>query len=481
MSAVSKFVKSSAIYFVGNVLTKVISFFLLPLYTNYIATADMGYYDLASSWVNVISPVIFLEIWSAIMRYMFDYNEDWGKYKAIFNGCVIMSGSLVVYIVLTFVLGIVVEIPYLIFIFFYGLFLTLQTVYTYIARSLGYSTVFAVSGVVGGLVNSLSNIFMILVLDMRLDSMFIALILGLFVQCVIMEWKIKLYKNLSLKMFDKRLIKEMIRFSVPLSINSACFWFLYSYNKVGISSVLGLEANGIYAVAGKFTYVLGLVSNCFSMALQELVYSMSNEKENKANFYTVSSNYYLKFLMFGLVLLVPLVGVVFPFLIGSDYNGAYPVVPLYLMATVASIYSNYLGNIFGAEKRTNIITISTVIAAAVNVSLFHILVGFMGVQAANVALLLGFIVNIVIRLKLLKKDFTIKLDYFMLIGTTVLFVIAFAVYMIFGIDKGIVSIAANMVCLLVLTAAALFSFRDLIQKGLSLLKNRKNNNGNIEK
>lgn len=474
MSTVSKFVKSSAIYFVGNVLTKIISFFLLPLYTNYIATGDMGYFDLASSWINMLAPVLCFEIWSGIMRYMFDYAEDWGKYKAIFNGSVILLGSLIVYVVLTFALGFIIEIPYLMFIFFYGLFTALQTVYTYIARGLGYSTVFAVSGIVGGLVNSLSNIFMILVLGMRLDSMFIAVILGLFSQCVIMEWKVKLYKNLSVKMFDKALIKDMIRFSVPLSINSACFWFLSSYNKVGVSSVLGLEANGIYAVAGKFTYILGLVSNCFSMALQELVYSMGNEKDNKANFYTMSSNYYLKFLMFGLVMLIPAVSIVFPFLIGSDYNEAYGIVPLYLMATVVSIYSNFLGNIFGAEKKTNIITISTILGAAVNVSLFHLLVGTMGIQAANVSLLLGFLVNVIMRLMLLKRDFPIKLDYFMLIFTTLLFIVAFAVYMFFGIEKGTgVCMAANGICLLVMFGITLFAFRDLLKKGLDMVKSKK--------
>ena len=44
-----RFIKSSGIYFVGTVLTKLISFLLLPLYTSYISPADYGTYDFCSS------------------------------------------------------------------------------------------------------------------------------------------------------------------------------------------------------------------------------------------------------------------------------------------------------------------------------------------------------------------------------------------------------------------------------------------------
>ena len=41
-SSVVKFIQTSGIFLVGNVLSKAIVFFLLPLYTAYIAPADYG-------------------------------------------------------------------------------------------------------------------------------------------------------------------------------------------------------------------------------------------------------------------------------------------------------------------------------------------------------------------------------------------------------------------------------------------------------
>lgn len=465
MASIGKFIKSSAIYFVGNVLTKVISFFLLPIYTSYIATADMGYYDVSISYVNIIVPVVCMEIWSGIMRYMFDYNEKDGKYKAIFNGFIIFACSILVYTVGAGILGIVTDIKLLFLIALYGITNMLQTVYSYIVRGLGYNAVFAISGILGSLISSISNIVMIIFLDMRLESLYIALILGLAFQVVFMEFRIKLIKHLSFDMFDKVMIVSMVRFSLPLCLNSASFWFLSSYNRVGISNILGFEANGIYSVAAKFTYVLGLASNCFSMAWQEMVYSMGNEKENKSKFYSTASNYYIKFLMYGTVVLIPAVSVIFPFMVAENYRAAYDVIPLYLLATVANIYSVFLGNIFSAEKKTGVIFISTVTAAVVNVSLFHLLVGTLGLQAANVALFCGFMVIIIVRLVLSRKNFKIYLDYKMLAFTTVLFCIA---YYIYATQNRLV----NLIAAIVFGIITLIAFRDLIKNALKAVKGK---------
>lgn len=61
--------------------------------------------------------------------------------------------------------------------------------------------------------------------------------------------------------------------------------------------------------------------------------------------------------------------VVFSFFIGPEYAGAFPLVPLYLISTGASIYSGFLGYIFSSDKRTNVVMVSTLAAAAVNVAL----------------------------------------------------------------------------------------------------------------
>lgn len=465
MDNVKRFLKSSAIYFAGNVLTKIISFFLLPVYTSYIATGDMGYYDMSASYLNILVPVICMEIWSGIMRFSYDYDDLHGKHKAIFNGLVIFSGSFLLFTLLFVALGIFTDTKCLLYIYLYGLFTMLQNIYSYVARGLGYNTVFAASGIIGSLVNSVSNIIMILGFGMTLDSLYLAMIFGLATQVIIMEWKLKLIKQLSFKLFDPALTKSLIKFSLPLCLSSASYWFLSGYNRIGLYNTLGDTANGLYSVAGKFTYALTLVSICFNMAWQELAFSKGNDDENKGEFYSLASNYYIKFIALGCVLFLPFIKLIFPYFIGADYQGAFSLLPLYILATGVSIFSNFQVNIFNAEKQTTVSMIPTVISAIVNVALFHLLVNRIGAQAANVALLIGFTVNVAIRLFQLKRAIGVHIDYAFVVASLAVF--AAGCYAYFKMNA-----VWNIVFALIVLALALFVFRDLIKKALSAVKKK---------
>ncbi len=464
MDSAKRFIKSSAIYFVGSVLTKIIPFLLLPLYTSRILTQDMGYYDLSTSYLNMLVPIFGMEIWIAVMRYMFDYEIAQQKYKVILNGLTVISFSLILYSALFASIGIFTDIKYPLFIFIFGLLTIVNNVYSYIARGLGYNTVFAVSGIVGSLVNSISNVVMILVFDMTITSLYLAMIFSFLVQIIILEFKVHLIKNISFRMFDKSLIKSMVRFSLPLALNSVSFWFLYSYNRVGIANILGLSANGIYSIASKFTLVLGLVATCFSMAWQELAFSKGNERDNSF-FYTKASNYYIKFLMITILLFLPAIYLVFPYFIDSQYREAYGLIPIYLLAIAISIFSNFLTNIFAAEKKTKIIFMSTAVSAAVNVALFHLLVGPIGIQAANIALLCGFIVNVIIGLILLNKSSKIALDYRFIILSLLWFGVAYFIYM-----HG--NLITNIAFAGITSALSLFIFRALVKTLITTLKSK---------
>ena len=197
MGNANKFLKSSIIYFIGSVLTKGNFFLLLPLYTNLISKADMGYYDLTVSYLNIIFPVICMEVWSESCGSCMIHQKRKENIGRFFNGLLLFTCSMLLYSLLFIGLGFFSDIQYLFLIYLFGLLTMIQNFYSYLVRGLGYSTVFAVSGLIGSLVNAGSNIIMILCLGMRLDSLYIAMILGLLVQIIIMECKVRLLKNIS--------------------------------------------------------------------------------------------------------------------------------------------------------------------------------------------------------------------------------------------------------------------------------------------
>ena len=348
MSSTKKFFKSSMVYFMGNVLTKIISFFLLPLYTTRISTDEYGYFNTSTNYLDILIAILCMEIWSVIMRFMFDYEGRRGKEKAITNGLVIFCVSLLGYCAVFAVLALALDLQYLLLIFIMGLCSMIQAIYTYTTRGLGYNAVFAVSGIVGSLVNSLTNVALILGFSMTVKSLYLAAIAGYVVQILMLERKVHL-----LRAIHPKLVRP-----------------------------------GVFSAAGKFAVALTLVSSCFSMAWQELFFSKGGE-EDKGAFYTRAMSYYYRFLTLTLALLLPVVNVVFSFFIGPEYAGAFPLVPLYLISTGASIYSGFLGYIFSSDKRTNVVMVSTLAAAAVNVACLHLTIRWIGAQAGLAAGLRG--------------------------------------------------------------------------------------------
>ena len=70
-----RFLQTSLIYF-GEYFNQMYLLFLLPLYTGYLPEADFGYFDTVVALLNMIAPLIALEIWSGILRFALDYKVE---------------------------------------------------------------------------------------------------------------------------------------------------------------------------------------------------------------------------------------------------------------------------------------------------------------------------------------------------------------------------------------------------------------------
>ena len=124
-----RYIKTTGIYLIGNVLTKVISFFLLPIYTRYLPPADYGTYDLNIAYITFLSSILFLDIWGGIMRFMFDYKKAEEKAYAVKAGMVIFSCSTLIYAIAVIILGNLLGIDYKFWLFMYGLLTNIQKVF----------------------------------------------------------------------------------------------------------------------------------------------------------------------------------------------------------------------------------------------------------------------------------------------------------------------------------------------------------------
>ena len=64
--------KNIGLLTLSNFATKLLSFFLVPLYTNVLTTAEYGTYDLFNTTIGVLLPILTLNIQDAVMRFSMD-------------------------------------------------------------------------------------------------------------------------------------------------------------------------------------------------------------------------------------------------------------------------------------------------------------------------------------------------------------------------------------------------------------------------
>lgn len=113
MNRNKELIKNTVIIFIGKLCTQLLTFFLLPLYTAKLATGDYGVIDLIISYVQLLVPVITIQLEMAAFRFLIDArDDDLEKKKIITNIMYLVMGISVVFVVLYLLLIQVVEIAY---------------------------------------------------------------------------------------------------------------------------------------------------------------------------------------------------------------------------------------------------------------------------------------------------------------------------------------------------------------------------------
>lgn len=436
MSKAKRFIKTATVFLVGNVLSKLVGFFLLPLYTNKIDPEAYGEYDLVITILIFVSAIAFFQVWDGMFRLSFDYEDDKGKYRIITNAAVIYLIGIVIYSLIFALTYVYLKFRFWEYAFLYGVLYAIQYFYSYAARVFLDNKLFAISGVVNTLTVAVTNIVLIVTLHKGVESLYIAQIAGCVAQSILIEIKLHVIQKTALRYIRMDLIRAMLKFSIPLCAASASYWLLTGYTKLVINTVLGSYENGIYAIATSLSNTSVILINVVQFAWNEMAYLMTREKDRKAT-YIKCINLIFVSICYGCAMLCIVVKILFPILIGEKYASAANVVPLLMIGVSANSMAQLLGTFFMTEKATSYVLISTVTAAVVNVLLAKQLSVKFGIMGAVAALSIAFIMLMLVRLYQVWRKMNIRVCISNKLST-VSVVVAYLVYLY--IDNTVINI-----------------------------------------
>lgn len=441
-------------------MSKVITLLLIPLYTSTLPTSDYGYYDLSITYVTLLTSFLYCDIWSSVMRIMRDDLEGEAPWKAVVSGWVIFGCSTTLYIIIAAVASMLIDIPSLPLIIFYGVTMNMHSMFSCIARGMGNNVDFAVSGVVCTLVNVGLNLLLILVFRLGYQSLYVSYAVGFSVQCAYLFVRMSMWKHFVHPSASQ--VKELLVYSAPLGINSVAYWLLTSLSRVAVSSILSLAANGVFAIGSKFGSTVTIATTCFTLAWQDIAFT---KDMRPPAFYSKAVTQYSGFLAACTAVLLPLISVLFPVLVGSGYRDAYSIVPSFLWIAVVSAVSTFVGNIFYVIKDTRTIGVSMVISCLINVVLVYPMTVAFGCIGANCSVLIAFVANIAIRIVILRKKIGLTVRLREILMSFVLLTLCSAAYYQGGM-------ATNLIALLISVVGFASLYRDKVVALISAVTGR---------
>lgn len=409
MDSYKKLISNTFVFALGNLGTKLITFFLVPLYTYNLTTNEYGLTDLITTTINLLLPLFTLSIFDAVLRFVMDKNYD---NKVILNNAFIVTiiGYIILLIILPFFQLLLPFGDYL-FYFFGLLFMqALQTCLGQYVRAQGKVRLFAMNGIFNALIILLSNLVFLVWFNLGIIGYMLSYILGYTISSTFLIIGGKVWKDISPKKVNFNITKEMLCYSIPLIPNSFMWWIIDSSNRYVIANFLGLSANGIFAVSSKIPSLLSIVYSIFFQAWQMSAIE-EYESKDKSKFYSNVFNIFSFIMFLATSVILFLLKVVISILAEKSYFEAWKYVPFLLLGIVFSSFSGFLGTNYIAAKRTSGVIKSSIMGAIVNIVLLFLLVPLIGINGASIATMLSFFTMWVIRVKDTKEYVEIKVNW----------------------------------------------------------------------
>lgn len=405
-SSARQFLKTSGAYFAGAALAKLVTFFLLPIYTSLLAPSDYGTFDFWSNLVSFVAPIAFFQVWDATYRFHFDKDHDAAEVVA--NSFALMAWGLFVYSVAVLPILLASSSAPALLCFFIGLTLCAQYFFGFLARAQMRNALFVTTGILNTATSAATALLMLLVFDQGVGSLYWAMILGNVAQAFVLAFKLRPWRELQLRQISRHMQLRMLRFSLPLCVASAAYWLLAGFARLEILYFVGPAGNGMYAVAMRFAFLLTTLTSVLVYAWNELLYTRG-EGDTDRERSSRAPALLLELSLAGASLTVLLVDVFFDTLVDAQYAGARVIVPIVVIATCLNSAATFMASLFLKELRTGWILWTTLWAAALNLGIGTLATKGFGILGATTALVISFGVLLLSRVLLAQRLFGLSL------------------------------------------------------------------------
>ena len=409
------FFKDSIIYAIPAIISRGLSLFLVPLYTQVLSPADYGSLDLFTVFASIVNLTIALEVSQGVARfYAEELNADHRvAYASSALWFTVTCHTVFALIMLAFTNNLSVFImgrPDLqdefrvgvFYIWISSIFYLIQNQFRWELRSRHYALV----SLIMAFVTAGMSLWLTLKLSLGLFGLLVGMVSGCGVASILGLWFLRKTFRVC---FSFVRLRTMLAFSIPLVFSSIGVWISLYIDRLMINQFMSVDDVGLYGIAYRLAGIAGLVMVGFQGALTPLIYTHHNEQGTPKHLARIFRFFlFFALLMFlGLTLFSKDIFNIFTspeFYAGSD-------IMIYLVPAV------FLSNMYifapgiAIEKRTNLYIWINLAGALVNIIMNWALIPVWGLEGAAVATLLAYLTVFSIHMIFSQKIYPIPHDW----------------------------------------------------------------------
>lgn len=390
--------QSTAIYMAFDILAKAIPFALLPILTRYLTPTEYGVVAMFTILQSLLAPLIGLNTAGGITVFFFRMERgDFRKFVGAVLLVLLVTSLAVFSLVSLFVepiarlfelddVWVLLAVAAAI-----GQFVTLINLTLWQVEE--NPKAFGIYQLSQTVVNISFALYLVVVLKQGVDGRLWSIFLPAVIFGVLSLWVINRRGFVDF-CWSPDLLRRALRFGVPLIPHAFSSIAKSSADRLIITSLVGLQATGIYSVAWQFGNIIFLLAYSFNKAFAPYLFRLLKEGDAGKRRILVRYTYIYFAVIFLLAVLLGWVARLFvPLILGEGYaDAAALIIWIAIAFSFDGMYFMVVNYIF-YEGRTDLLAPITAGGAVLHISLSYVFVGeWGGIGAAYAQIASGIVV-----------------------------------------------------------------------------------------
>ncbi|MBE6586679.1 MAG: hypothetical protein E7645_09235 [Ruminococcaceae bacterium] len=392
----TRLLTNTAVFTVGKLLSKLLMFFMIGLYTACLDEAEFGTAELITNMANLLIPLACVGISEGIFRSAAAQSGD--KEAFFTNGLAVYGVGSVLFLLLSPLLLFIPRFADSVWLIAaYVVTANLHTVVSQYLCAIGKTKLFAGQGILNTALVIGLNILFLPVLSFGVTGYVLSIILADFLTTVFLIFFTRLWRSIKPKSISSETISTMLKFCLPLVPTTIFWWITGVSDRYMVDIMCSPELNGLYTAAYKIPNLLIYAVSIFDSAWK-LSVSAEEDPEACRDFYSRVWRVYTTVAFLGGGVLILMSRLLARILFAEAYQGAWIYIPVLTLATVFTALCTFLGSVYFTSKKTVGSMMTAFVGAGLNIALNLLLIPRYDAMGASVATFASYFVVCILRL-----------------------------------------------------------------------------------